>query len=317
MLGSRLSIALVLLTFAVALGLTSRVEAQVPPVLAVEVPGTVTIGGDYTARVTEPGQDFWDRSGTYLASVAFTASVQVFVASITPPSGSYQASGPFTATVSAPDTAPFVVTGTYTATGTFSAGTFTSSGEWAVNTGGTASGSHRGGGTYDLGASTVFANGQWDGVATTSARGPFNIDGTYGGNGSYTVGVRRISTSESLQLETITDLIAGIAGTTASAPTAAAALELQNPTRPTTTPGAASTGKFSGTIASTGVSIVSFTGTTAQLNTVAAAAKVITVSTAVGGKMLSFVVGAPAFVNTEFNAAYPMGLNGTLVIVKT
>ena len=77
-------------------------------------------------------------------------------------------------------------------------------------------------------------------------------------------------------------------------------------------------GSFSGgTIAASGVSIVSFTGTTAQLNTAGAAQKAVSVTATVGGKMLTFVVGAPDFVNAEFNAAFPTGLSGTLVIVKT
>lgn len=85
------------------------------------------------------------------------------------------------------------------------------------------------------------------------------------------------------------------------------------PTTPPTTTG----GSFSGgTIAASGVSIVSFTGTTAQLNTAGAAAKLVSVTATVGGKMLTFVVGAPDFVNAEFNAAFPNGLSGTLVIVK-
>lgn len=78
----------------------------------------------------------------------------------------------------------------------------------------------------------------------------------------------------------------------------------------------ASVGTFSGTIAPTGVSIVSFTGTTAQLNTAGAAAKLVSVTATVGGKALTFVVGAPDFVNAEFNAAFPTGLSSTLVIVK-
>lgn len=85
---------------------------------------------------------------------------------------------------------------------------------------------------------------------------------------------------------------------------------------PTPTPG--TSGSFSGgTIAPAGVSIVSFTGTTAQLTTAGTAAKVVSVSATVNGKMITFVIGAPDFVNAEFNAAFPTGLNGTLVIVKT
>lgn len=69
-------------------------------------------------------------------------------------------------------------------------------------------------------------------------------------------------------------------------------------------------------IAAAGVSIVSFTGTTAQLNTAGAAAKIVTVTATVGGKLRTYVVGAPDFVNAEFNPAFPAGLSNTLVIVK-
>lgn len=314
-----LAVGLVLLTLLTGFAMTGA-SAQVPdPTPTFQVPGSISLGGGYVAHVTEPSKDFWDRSGTYQASVTFTAAVNVFVASVEKQSGGYQASGPFTATVSAPDVKPFVVSGTFTASGTFSAGTYASSGQWVVSTGGQASGSHRGGGTYDLAASTVSASGQWDGVATNSARGPFNIEGTYSGNGAFTVGAMRMSTTESLQVAALTDMIAGIAGTTASPAIAAAALEMQNPTRPPlTTPPAAGAGGFSGgPVAPAGVSIVAFTGTIAQLNVAAAAAKAITVSTTIGGRMLTFVVGAPPFVNADFNAAFPAGLNRTLVIVKT
>lgn len=77
------------------------------------------------------------------------------------------------------------------------------------------------------------------------------------------------------------------------------------------------TGTFSGgTIAPAGVSIVAFTGTTAQLNTAGASAKLVSVTATVGGKLITYVVGAPDFVNVDFNAAFPTGLSATLVIVK-
>ncbi len=84
----------------------------------------------------------------------------------------------------------------------------------------------------------------------------------------------------------------------------------------TVRPGAAA-GAFSGAIAPVGVSIVAFTGTTAQLDTAGAAVKAVSVSATSAGKMLTFVVGAPAFVNTEFSSAFSGGLNAALVIVKT
>ncbi|RJQ09666.1 MAG: hypothetical protein C4558_05985 [Dehalococcoidia bacterium] len=80
----------------------------------------------------------------------------------------------------------------------------------------------------------------------------------------------------------------------------------------------ATAGIFSGgMIAPSGTSLVAFTGSTEQLNTAGAAVKAVSVSATLSGKLLTFVVGAPSFVNTEFNAAFPTGLAGTLVIVKT
>lgn len=84
---------------------------------------------------------------------------------------------------------------------------------------------------------------------------------------------------------------------------------------PPTPSGAA--GIFSGgMIAPGGVSLVAFTGTAAQLNLAGAAVKAVSISATAGGRMLTFVVGAPDFVNADFNAAYPTGLNATPVIVK-
>ncbi len=79
----------------------------------------------------------------------------------------------------------------------------------------------------------------------------------------------------------------------------------------------ATTGTFSGgSISPSGLSIVSFTGTTAQLNSAGASAKVSAVTATTGGRMLTYVIGAPSFVNADFEAAFPSGLTGTLVIVK-
>ncbi|TAK77453.1 MAG: serine protease [Dehalococcoidia bacterium] len=65
------------------------------------------------------------------------------------------------------------------------------------------------------------------------------------------------------------------------------------------------------------MSIVSFTGTLAQLDVAGAAARVDSVTATTGGRMFTFVVGAPEFVNTSFAGAFPTGLLSTLVIVKT
>ena len=78
------------------------------------------------------------------------------------------------------------------------------------------------------------------------------------------------------------------------------------------TPGVGFSG---GTIAPSGTSITAFTGTIEQLNTAAVAAKVLSVSVPANGKLLTFIVGAPPFVNSEFTAAFAAGLKGTLVVV--
>ena len=77
----------------------------------------------------------------------------------------------------------------------------------------------------------------------------------------------------------------------------------------------AGVGFAGGTIAPAGISIVTFTGTLEQLNTAAATAKVASVTVLSNGKPVTFIVGAPAFVNSDFTAAFPTGLKGTLVIV--
>lgn len=317
MFGSRpLALSLVMLTLAAGLALGRTAHAQESPATqTTQVPGSLTASGSYSAKVSTSGSGFFERAGTYQASVSFTAAVSVSGVNILVPSGSYQASGPFTATVSAPGVTPFTVTGTYTAAGTFAAGTFVSSGQWVVNTGGNASGSHSGGGTYNLTTMTAVASGQYDGAVTSSPRGPFNVQGPYSGAGSFTVGVMWMTEGNDPLTSALSDIIAGIAGQAVTGPVAAAALEMQNTTTP---PAGSAVGTFAtGTVAPSGVSIVSFTGTTAQLNTAGTAAQVVTVSATVGGKMLSYVIGAPAFVNTDFNVAFPAGLNGTLVIVKT
>ncbi len=308
-----LALSLIVLSSAAALGLSREAHAQVAPA-SNSVSGSATMSGSYTARVTS-GQQFFERAGTYDANVSFTAAVAITGLNILTQSGSYQASGPFTANITAPGVTPFVVTGTYTAAGTFTSGTFTSSGQWVISTGGAASGTHSGGGTYNLADKSVIASGQYDGSVTSSARGPFSIQGPYSGVGSFAVGAMRMSYAEALQTSAISDMLAGIAGLAAASPIAGSAIEMQQTSAP---PAAGAAGTFSGgTIAPAGVSIVSFTGTTAQLGTAGAAAKVLTASATINGKLLTYVVGAPSFVNAEFNAAFPTGLSSTLIIVKT
>ena len=317
-----LSLVLVALALVTGAALPRTASAQqAPAALSTSVPGTLTASGTYSARVTTPGAGSFERAGTYSASVTFTAAVYITGVNILGPSGNYQASGPFTATVSASGVTPFVVTGTYTAAGTFSTGTFVSSGQWTLDSGGNASGTHNGGGTYNLSAMTVAANGQYTGTVTGSPRGPFSIEGPYAGNGSFTIGGTGAGGAPAPRPATdpltsaITDLIGGIAGQAITGPVAATALEMRN----TATPPAGSTaGTFAtGSVAPSGVSIVPFSGTTAQLGVAVAATKAVSVSATVGGRMITYVVGAPSFVNLDFDVAFPAGLNGIPVIVKT
>lgn len=74
---------------------------------------------------------------------------------------------------------------------------------------------------------------------------------------------------------------------------------------------------FTGRVASAGVSIVSFTGTTAELNAAGLAANAVTISATVNGRLRTYVVGAPDFVNAEFAAAFPNGLKDVAVILRT
>ena len=95
------------------------------------------------------------------------------------------------------------------------------------------------------------------------------------------------------------------------------ALTVSATVKTTNTPMPTAGGFSGGPISPTGASIVAFTGTTGQLDTAGNAVTARSVSATVGGKLLTYVVGAPSFVNTEFNGAFTSGLNGTLVIVTT
>jgi len=87
---------------------------------------------------------------------------------------------------------------------------------------------------------------------------------------------------------------------------------------PTTPPPATGDGTFTSAPAASGVSIVVFNGgTVAQLAETAAGLDVVSISATVDGAFVVYVVGAPAFVNAAFNAAFPDGLAaGTAVILK-
>ena len=99
---------------------------------------------------------------------------------------------------------------------------------------------------------------------------------------------------------------------------AAAPAPVTPPVVPPVVPPVGTVGVFTGsTIAAQGVTIVSFTGTVAQLGTAGTAAKVVSASATTGGKMTTYVVGAPDFVNAEFNAVFPAGLSATFLILKT
>lgn len=82
-------------------------------------------------------------------------------------------------------------------------------------------------------------------------------------------------------------------------------------------PGPGTDTGFEGTIATSGVSIVSFNGgTVADLIASAQAAGLTSVSVTVDGDFVVLIPGAPAFVNAAFNAAFADGVpEGTLAIV--
>ncbi len=74
-----------------------------------------------------------------------------------------------------------------------------------------------------------------------------------------------------------------------------------------------------GTIVPAGLTLVSFTGTVDLLDATGAAntPRIVTVTVTVNGKLMTHVIGAPAFVNANFRAAFLRGLDATLMIVKT
>lgn len=98
--------------------------------------------------------------------------------------------------------------------------------------------------------------------------------------------------------------------------TATRAISASSAPAPSASPATVTKG-FTGNVGSPGVSLVQFSGSVAELNAAAAGVRAITASATVGGRLLTFVVGAPEFVNSDFNAAFPSGLQGTfLILVK-
>lgn len=335
---------LCLLVFAmssVALGGSQPAHAQVPasPPSSSQVAGTVKSAGTYDARVNTPA-GFFQGAGTYDARVTFTAAVAITGFDPASFSGSYQASGPFTATVTATGVPAFVVEGTYTASGTFASGTFTSSGQWGVTTGGSASGTHRGQGTYNLGALTAIANGQYDGTVASSPRGPFAVTGSYGGSGSISVPqvpsgarspisrVANMADDGASQIASLTDMLAGIAGVAASGPVAATAIEMRNtatpPSSPTptpATPGSSARGSFASppTFGAGGLALVVFNGGSVDDLEVAAkqAGATGVWAQSAGGQYVLLILGAPAFVNDSFRKTFPSGFATAIAVTVT
>lgn len=74
-----------------------------------------------------------------------------------------------------------------------------------------------------------------------------------------------------------------------------------------------------GTIAPAGLTLVSFTGSIDQLEATGMVntPRILTVSVTIDGNISTFVIGAPAFVNANFRAAFLRGLEAALVIVRT
>ncbi len=328
-----------------AFGLASASIVLAVPASAQQAPAgdgasrALDSSGSYNSTVTSGSRSF-PRAGTYQAAVTFAANVALSGIDVAAMSGAYTANGPFTATVSAPDVAAFVVTGTFTASGTFSAGTFVSSGGWTLTSGGQASGTHQGGGTYNLSGS-AHASGQYLGTVTDSARGPFGINGSYQGDGTYTpppITVPTLPSGGGLPggvnpIDQLTSAISSLAAIAASGPATATAIEMRALAPAAATPKATTTptpsggpvaapgstpppGSFTGTVAPSGVSLALFTGSRTQLQAAATATNAVTLAATVGGRMLVYVVGAPEFVNTEFDVAFPTGFSGTPIIIR-
>lgn len=72
-----------------------------------------------------------------------------------------------------------------------------------------------------------------------------------------------------------------------------------------------------GRVASDGISIVAFTGTMSELNAAGLTAGAVSISATMNGRLLTYIVGAPGFVNAEFISAFPNGLNNVLVVLRT
>lgn len=77
-------------------------------------------------------------------------------------------------------------------------------------------------------------------------------------------------------------------------------------------------GGFEGDISASGVSLVVFTGETLE-NLVAAATEegLISVAATVDGQFVMYIVGAPAFVNAEFNAEFADGFGASTPVAVT
>lgn len=109
-----------------------------------------------------------------------------------------------------------------------------------------------------------------------------------------------------------TNIVANVGTVTAVKPATVGTTQVTTPTTPTTP----TTGGSTFSVAPVaGLTFTQFGGTIAQLSTASTAAGVKTVSATVGGKMLTFVVGAPDFVNAAFVAAFPSGIPANTIVV--
>lgn len=294
-----LAVLLVVTTFAVSSGAGAQQAGDV-----VTASGSVSVAGSYTASGTSGTGATLPPSGTYQASVAFTASATLTSFDILTQTGTFSSSGAYTAQVSAPDVPTFDGSGSFAVTGSFTASGYTLSGSATIAAPDSGSVTFNGGGAYDLGASSVTANGSYNGSVQTVAFGAATVSGDYSGAGSVAVNPSAIT----MQIALPTNLLGGIGTAAAAGPIAAMALATR---APAATPPAlgSGTGTFAtppSPLPTSGVSLLQWNGGTVDALAMATRSlEGVSITVFVGGQAVALIPGAPAFVNTAFVALYP------------
>jgi len=277
--------------------------------------GSVSVGGSYSATVVAAEGNTLPPSGSYQVSVAFSASATLTSFDVLGMTGTFVSSGTYTAQVSATGVPEFETTGSFTVSGSFTATSYTVGGSAALATPDSGSVTFDGAGSYDLGSSAVTASGTYSGEVQTVAFGAAQVSGDYGGNGLVAVNPQ----AASLQIALPTNLLGGIATTAAIGPVAAMSLATHAPAE---TPSGFGTGPDTFATPSTplpasGVSLLVWNGGTVEaLATATQTLQGVSLTAFVGGRAVTLIPGAPAFVNAAFGALYPAGVpSGALFVL--